>query len=57
MMSDSVDLKKVEIMYQTLRKAEWQNDRTGEFDDKKWWNALNDTCLKRPRKRWKEIEI
>lgn len=35
MMSDSVDLKKVEIMYQTLRKAEWQNDRTGEFDDKK----------------------
>ena len=35
MMSDSVDLKKVEIMYQTLRKAEWQNDRTGELDDKK----------------------
>ena len=33
-MSESVDLKKVESLYQTLRKAEWQNDHTGEFDDK-----------------------
>lgn len=33
-MSESVDLKKVENLYQTLRKAEWQNDHTGEFDDK-----------------------
>lgn len=28
-MSESVDLKKVESLYQTLRKAEWQNDHTG----------------------------
>ena len=39
-MSESVDLKKVESLYQTLRKAEWQNDHTGEFDDKQMVNHL-----------------
>ena len=39
-MSESVDLKKVESLYQTLRKAEWQNDHTGELDDKKMVDVI-----------------
>ena len=57
MMSDSVDLKKVEVMYQTLRKAEWQNDRTGEFDDKKMVKLIERYLSKKAEEEVKEIEI
>ncbi len=54
MMSDSVDLKKVEIMYQTLRKAEWQNDRTGEFDDKKMVERIERYLFKKAEEEVEE---
>lgn len=49
MMSDSVDVTKVEKIYQTLRKAEWQNDRTGEFDDKKMVERIEKYLIKKAK--------
>lgn len=48
-MSESVDLKKVESLYQTLRKAEWQNDHTGEFDDKQMVDRIVNHLVKKAR--------
>lgn len=47
MMSESGDLKKVESLYQNLRKAEWQNDHTGEFDDKQMVDRITKYLVKR----------
>lgn len=49
MMSESVDLKKVENLYQTLRKAEWQNDHTGEFDDKQMVDRITNYLVKKAK--------
>lgn len=34
-MGDSINMEKIEKLYQVLRNEEWRNDRTGAFDDKK----------------------
>ena len=56
MMSESLDKQKIEKMYQTLRKAEWQNDRTGEYDDKKMVDRIERYLVKR-RKKVNNCEI
>ena len=47
MMNDSIDMTKVEKMYQALRKAEWQNDRTGDCDDKKMVERIERYLIKK----------
>ena len=54
-MSESVDLKKVESLYQTLRKAEWQNDHTGEFDDKQMVDRIVHHLVKKAKEEVNEI--
>ncbi len=49
MMSDSVNMEKIEKLYQVLRKAEWQNDRTGEFDDKKMVERIEKYLFKKAK--------
>lgn len=45
-MSESVDLKKVENLYQKLRTAEVQNDHTGELDDKQMVDRIANYLFK-----------
>lgn len=49
MMSDSIDMTKIETMYRVLRKNEWQNDRTGEFDDKKMVERIERYLIKKAK--------
>lgn len=53
-MSESVDLKKVESLYQTLRKAEWQNDHTGELDDKQMVDRIVNHLVKKAKEEVNE---
>lgn len=46
MMSDSVDKEIVEAVYLKLRKAEYRNDRNGEYDDKKMVDAIVNYLVK-----------
>lgn len=54
MMSESVDRKKVENLYQILRRAEWQNDRTGEFDDRKMVERIEKYLLRKAKEEVNE---
>ena len=49
MMSDTVNKETVETIYRTLRKAEWQNDRTGEFDEKKMVERIEKYRIKKAK--------
>ena len=40
MMSDTLDKETVENVYLKLRKTEYRNDRTGEYDDKKMVDVI-----------------
>ena len=55
MMSESLDKQKIEKMYQTLRKAEWQNDRTGEYDDKKMVDRIERYLVKKAKEEGKQL--
>lgn len=48
-MSDTVNKETVETIYRVLRKAEWQNDRTGEFDEKKMVERIEKYLIKKAK--------
>lgn len=50
MMSDSIDMEKVEAMYRRLRVEEWKNDRTGVYDDKKMVTLIENYLIKQAKK-------
>ena|GEM_PF-6582413 len=54
-MSESLDKQKIEKMYQTLRKAEWQNDRTGKYDDKKMVDHIERYLVKKAKEEGEQL--
>lgn len=49
MMSELVDKEKIEKLYGALRKAEWENDRTGECDDRKMVERIENYLIKKAK--------
>lgn len=45
-MSETIDLKKLNDMYTSLRKDELRNEKTGEYDDKKMVDRIANYLLK-----------